>query len=186
MAMVIGIVGLTSVPITTAIRRESCEVRRFSATPLRLLTYLVTDLLLPFAMNLLGILLLFLMGAVVYRVQFEGSLLSLFAGITLGACAIFALGYALASLISGSRVVVIIGNVVPYPQMIFSGAMVPPEVMPDTVRSVSRYHPLTHLVALLRSLWFGERWGGFLAEVIVLSNITILGRLIVASTFRWE
>jgi ABC-type uncharacterized transport system permease subunit len=47
---------------------------------------------------------------------------------------------------------VVIGNVVLYPLVIFSGAVVPLEIMPDTVRTVSRFLPLTHLVALLRGL----------------------------------
>jgi ABC-2 type transport system permease protein len=186
MAMVISIVGLTAVPISSAIRRESGVLRRFSATPLRPLTYFLTDVLVPFAMTLLGIVLLFLVGVVAYRVHFEGNLLSLLAGISLGACAFFALGYALVGLVPSSRAVVVISNVVLYPLMIFSGAMVPLEVMPETVRTVSRFLPLTHLVSLLRGLWFGEGWGGYLTEVAVLACIALVGILIVAWTFRWE
>ena len=70
--------------------------------------------------------------------------------------------------------------------MIFSGAMVPLEVMPDTVLTVSRFLPLTHLVALLRGLWFGEGWGGYLTEVAVLAGIAIVSLVIIARTFRWE
>ena len=121
-----------------------------------------------------------------YRVRFEGNLFSLLAGISLGAFAFFALGYALVGLVPSARAVVVIGNVVLYPLMIFSGAMVPLEVMPETVRNVSRYLPLTHLVALLRGLWFGEGWGDFLTEVAVLAGLGIVGTLIVAWTFRWE
>jgi ABC-2 type transport system permease protein len=186
MAMIIGIVGLTAVPISSAIRRESGVLRRFSATPLRPLTYFLTDVLVPFLMTLLGILLLFLVGTVVYRVQFVGNLFSLFAGISLGASAFFALGYAVVGLVPSARAVVVIGNVVLYPLMIFSGAMVPLEVMPDTVRTISRFLPLTHLVALLRGLWFGEGWGDFLTEVAVLTGVAIVGMLVVARTFRWE
>jgi ABC-2 type transport system permease protein len=186
MAMIIGIVGLTAVPIGSATRRESGVLRRFAATPLRPLTYFLTDVLTPFVMTLVGILLLFLVGTVVYQVRFEGHLLSLLAGVSLGACAFFALGYGLVGLVPGARAVVVIGNVVLYPLMIFSGAMVPLEVMPEVVRTVSRYSPLTHLVTLLRGLWFGEAWGGYLTEVAVLAGIAIVGMLIVVRTFRWE
>jgi ABC-2 type transport system permease protein len=186
MAMIIAIVGLTAVPISSAIRRESGVLRRFSATPLRPLTYFLTDVLVPFLMTLLGILLLFLIGTVVYRVQFEGNLFSLLAGIALGAFAFFAAGYALVGLIPSARAVVVIGNVVLYPLMIFSGAMVPLEVMPDTVRTISRFLPMTHLVALLRGLWFGQAWADYLAEVAILAGMGIVGTLIVARTFRWE
>lgn len=186
MAVIIGIVGLTAVPITSATRREMGVLRRFSATPLRPLTYFLTDVLVPFVMTLLGILLLMLVGRVVFHVRFEGNLLSLLAGISLGAVAFFALGYAMVGLVPSARAVTLIGNVVLYPLMIFSGSVVPLEVMPEAVRAISRYLPLTHLVALLRGLWFGQGWGDYLTEAAVLAGVAIVGTLVVAWTFRWE
>jgi len=99
MAIIIGIVGLTAVPINSATRREMGVLRRFSATPLRPLTYFLTDVLAPFVITLLAILLLVLVGVVVFHVRFEGNLFSILAGIALGACAFFALGYALVGLV---------------------------------------------------------------------------------------
>jgi ABC-2 type transport system permease protein len=174
------------VPITSANRREAGVLRRFSATPLRPLTYFLTDVLVPFLMTLVGILLLVLVGTVVFHVRFEGNLFSLLAGISLGACTFFALGYVLFGLVRSARAIVVIGNVVLYPLMIFSGAMVPLEVMPDTVRTISRYLPLTHLVALLRGLWWGTGWGDLLIEVAVLAGLAIVALPIIVRTFRWE
>ena len=186
MAIIVGIVGLTAVPVSSAIRRETGVLRRFSATPLRPVTYFLTDVLAPFMLSLVGMLLLVLVGTVVFGVRFEGNLFSLLAGIGLGACAFFALGYALVGLIPSSRAVIVIANIVLYPLMLFSGAMVPLEVMPDTVRAVSRYLPLTHLVALLRGLWFGKEWSGLVTEVVVLAGLAVAGTLVVARTLRWE
>ena len=186
MAMVIGIVGLTAVPISAANRREAGVLRRFSATHLRPLTYYLTDILVPFLLTSLGILLLALVGMVVFGVRFEGNIFGLLAGIVLGACAFFSMGYALVGLISSARAVTLIGNLILYPLMIFSGAMVPLEIMPDMVRTISRFLPLTHLVALLRGLWFGQPWGNLLTEAAVLAGVAIVGMVIIARTFRWE
>jgi ABC-2 type transport system permease protein len=185
-AIIIGIVGLTTVPITAATRREAGVLRRFSATPLRPLTYFLTDILAPFVMTLLGILLLFLLSKLAYDVRFEGNPLSLVAGICLGAFAFFSLGYALAGLVPSARAATAIGNVILIPMMLLSGALIPLEVMPETVRNVSRLLPLTHLVAMLRGLWFGVGWGDLLTEVAVLVGVGIVGTVIVALTFRWE
>jgi len=186
MAIIVAIVGLTAVPITSALRREQGILRRFSATPLRPLTYFLTDVLVPFAMTLAGILLVILVGRVVFGVRFHGNLLSLLAGIALGAAAFFSLGYALVGLIPSARAVTVIGNVVLYPLMIFSGSMVPLQVMPESVRAISRYVPLTHLVTLLRGLWSGQPWTGFWVEAIVLAGMAVACTLVVARTFRWE
>jgi hypothetical protein len=45
-----------------------------------------------------------------------------------------------------------VGNVVLYPLVIFSGAVVPLEVMPDTVLTIACFLPPIHLVAQLRGL----------------------------------
>lgn len=186
MAMVIGIVGFTAVPISSAIRRETGVLRRFSATPLRPLTYFLADVLASFVLTLAGMVLLFLLGTLVYGVHFGGNPLSLLAGIVLGSAAFFALGYAVVGLIPNARAVTVIGNVVLYPMMIFSGAMVPLEVMPATVRTVSGYLPLTHLVSLLRGLWLGQGWGALLTEAAVLGGVLVVGVLVISRTFRWE
>jgi ABC-2 type transport system permease protein len=186
MAVIISIVGLTAVPIGSATRRETGVLRRFSVTPLRPLAYFVTDVLAPFVITLVGILLLFLVGTVIYKVRFEANPFSLLAAVCLGAFAFFSLGYALVGLIPSTRAVVLVGNVVLYPLMLFSGAMVPLEVMPDTVRNISRFSPLTHLVALLRGIWFQKGWSDLLTEVAVLVGVGVVGMLIIARTFRWE
>jgi ABC-2 type transport system permease protein len=186
MAVIIGIVGLTAVPITAATRKEMGVLRRFSVTPLRPVTYFLTDVLVPLAMTLLGILLQVLVGTLIYGVRFEGNLLSLVAAILLGTLAFLALGYALVGLVSSSRAVTLIGNIVLYGLMILSGAVVPLQVMPDMVRTVSRYLPLTHLVSLLRGLWFGQGWGDLWTEVVVLAGLLLVSLLVIARTFRWE
>lgn len=186
MGVIIGVVGLTAVPIGAAQRRETGVLRRFSATPLRPLGYFLTDVLAPFVVTLLGIVIVWLLGTLVYKVRFEGNLLSLLAAVSLGALAFFALGYALVGLVPSSRAVVLVGNILLYLFMFFSGAVVPLQVMPETVRSASRFLPLTHLVALLRGLWFGQGWGDLLTEVAVLAGLAIVGMVVVALTFRWE
>ena len=184
--MIIGTVGLMSVPIGTAARREAGVLRRFRATPLRPLTYLITDVLVYFAMTLLGILLLFLVGKIAYDVRVEGDLLSVVAGICLGTFAFLALGYVLAGLAPTARVAQVVGMVIFYPMMFLSGSAIPLEVMPEAVRSVSRFLPLTHVVTLLKGLWFAEGWREHLTEVAVLVGVLVAGIIASAKTFRWE
>ena len=184
--MIIGTVGLMSVPISTAARREAGVLRRFRVTPLRPLIYLVTDVLVYFAMTLLGILLLFVVGKIAYNVRFEGSLLSVIVGIGLGMSAFLTLGYILAGLAPSARVAQVVGMVLFYPMMFLSGSSIPLELMPEGVQKVSRFLPLTHVVTLLKGLWFGEGWGEHLTEVAVLVGVLVVGGIVAARTFRWE
>jgi ABC-2 type transport system permease protein len=185
-ALIIGVVGLITLPIGAAGRREAGVLRRFRATPLGPLTYIASDVLVNFVMTLLGILLLLLLGTVVYHVRFEGDLLAMMAGICLSAFAFLALGYVLAGVAPNARVATVTGNVLLFPMMFLSGTTLPLEMMPEGVRNASRFLPLTHVVTLLRGLWFGESFGEHLVEVAVLAGVLVVGTAIAAGTFRWE
>ncbi|MCP5094172.1 MAG: ABC transporter permease [Chloroflexi bacterium] len=185
-AVIIGISGITTLPIAVATRREKGVLRRFSATPLKPITYFLADTLVPFVMTILGISLLFLTGKIIYNVRFEGQLFSMFMAVSLSTLAFFALGYALASLLPTARAAIVVGNVLIIPMNILSGALIPMEVLPETVSNVSRFIPLTHVVTLLRGLWMAESWGNHLTEVMVLAGMLLIGTMIVSRTFRWE
>ena len=54
--MIVGTVGLVSVPIATSAAREKGVLRRFRAAPVRPLTYLAADVMVYFFMTGLGVL----------------------------------------------------------------------------------------------------------------------------------
>lgn len=185
-AMVIGIVGLVASAVETSTRREMGVLRRFRASPLRPLTYIVADVTVYFAMTLLGVGLLFLLGTLAYGVRFEGNPWTVFVGVFLSTGAMLSLGYLLAGLAPNARVATLVGNVALYPMLVLSGAVVPMQVMPEGVQSVARFIPLTHAVRLLRGLWTGEALGAHPVELAVLAGVMLTGTALAAWTFRWE
>lgn len=185
-AVIIGITGLTTLPITMATRREKGVLRRFAASPLKPLTYFLADMLAPFVITILGIVLLLLLGTMVYQVRFDGRWLDVLLAVCLGTMTFFVLGYVLAGLIPTARGATIVGNVLIIPMNILSGALIPLEVLPEAVRDVARFFPLTHVVTLLRGLWSAEGWDMHLSEVAVLLGVLIGGVIIITRTFRWE
>ena len=184
--LIIATVGLISVPIGVASRREAGVLRRYRATPLRLAIYLTADVLVYFGMTLLGVVLLILTGKIGYNVRFDGNVVSVLAGFSLGALSFFALGFLIAGLAPTARIAQTVGMVIAFPMMFLSGATIPLEVLPATVREVARFIPLTHVVTLLRGLWAGEAWSKHLTEVVVLVGVLVVGTAISAKTFRWE
>jgi len=185
-ALVIGILGIAGVPIETATRRETGVLRRFRATPLRPLTYIASDVLGNFAMMVLGVTVVFLLGRFGYGVRFHGSLPTLALGVFLSAAAFLSVAYVLASIIPTSRAAMVVGNVLLYPMLVLSGAVVPQQVMPETVRNVARFVPLTHVVTLFGGLWSGHGLSEHLREILVLGGVLIVGVALAAWLFRWE
>ena len=184
--LIIVSVGLMSVPIGLAANREAGVLRRFRATPLRPIAYIIASVAGYFVMALAGVLLLILTGKVAYNVRFEGNILSILTGFTLGTLSFFALGYLIAGLAPTARIAQTVGMVLAFPMMFLSGATIPLEVLPQSVRNVSRFIPLTHVVSLLQGLWFGDSWGTHLTEVAVLAAVLVVGTAVAARLFRWE
>jgi ABC-2 type transport system permease protein len=185
-SLVLGTVGLLNVPITSGGYREQGILRRYRATPMRPLTYILADVLTNLVITLIGMVVLVTIGWLLYRVRFEGQALNVILAVVIGGLAMFALGYLIASLAPGARTAQVVGMVIFYPMMFLSGAGVPLEVMPDAVRRISDFLPLTYVVTLLRGMWFGEGLSDHLTEVAVLGGIFVVCAGLAARFFRWE
>ena len=184
--LIIATVGLMSVPIGIASRREAGALRRYQATPLRPVIYLTADVLVYYGMTLLGVVLLILTGKIGYKVRFDGNVVSVLVSFSLGTLSFFALGYLIAGLAPTARIAQTVGMVIAFPMMFLSGATIPLEVLPATVREVAPFIPLTYVVRLLRGLWAGEAWSEHPTEVAVLAGLLVVGTALSAKTFRWE
>lgn len=185
-ALIVVTVAMMGLPIGTASAREGGVLRRYRATPLRPLAYILSDVLSYLVITLLGALLLLLTGKLAFDVRFEGSVLNVLGGFLLGTLAFFALGYMVAGLAPTARLAQTVGMVLAFPMMFLSGATIPLEVMPEGVQAFSRYIPLTYVVKLIQGLWFGDGWGEHVTEVAVLIGCLVVGGGIAARTFRWE
>lgn len=185
-AMIIASSGLLSLGISISSYRETGVLKRFKATPLRPYTILGAQVAVIYVMTAAGMALLIVAGKLVYGLRWAGNPLSVFAGFTLSAMSMFAIGFVLASLAPTARVAQVTGMVIFYPMIFLSGATIPREVLPETVQRYSQVLPLTHVVTLLRGLWAGGAWSDYWTEVIILVVVMIVAVLVSAKTFRWE
>ncbi|MCK4472461.1 MAG: ABC transporter permease, partial [Anaerolineae bacterium] len=149
-AMILGTVGFLGVPITISGYRESGVLRRFQATPMRPLTYILADIVANLVTTLLGMMGLVIIGWLLYRVQFEGQVMAVILAVVFCGLAMFSIGYLIAGLAPGARTAQVVGMVIFYPMMFLSGASIPLEVMPETIQRIADFLPLTYVVRLLR------------------------------------
>jgi len=185
-AMIIATSGLMSITITMAAYRENGVLRRLRTTPISPLIILAAQVIVVFAMTSLGMVLLIVAGKLVYHVRFDGSACSVLGGFVLASLSFFSLGFILAGLMPNARTAQIVGMVMLYPMLFLSGAGFPSELLPEAIKKISTFLPLTYVVNLLRGLWIGEAWGKHLLDVGVLAGMLVLGIVISAKTFRWE
>ena len=184
--LIVAGVGILSMPINISAQRESGVLRRFQASPLKPLAYILADLVSNLVVTILGIIILLIVGKLMYSVHFAGSAFSVMVAVLLGCLAMFAIGYLIASLVPSARAGQVIGMVLLYPMMFISGAGMPLEIMPETIRNIARFMPLYYVVNLTKGLWFGESWSVHLLDVAVLLAIMMIGFGISSRIFKWK
>ncbi|HSF82848.1 MAG TPA: ABC transporter permease [Anaerolineales bacterium] len=184
--IIIGTVALMGIPIDTASSRENGVLRRYRATPLRPAIYLAASVAVYLLVAVLGMLILVVTGKLVFGLRMAGSWPSVLAAFTLSALAFFALGYIIASLAPTARLAQVVGMVIFFPMMFLSGAGMPLQLLPESLRRVSDFLPLSYVVRLIQGLWFGDPWNELWLPTLVLGAIFVLGTAIAARLFRWE
>jgi ABC-2 type transport system permease protein len=185
-AMIIGTSGLLSISITIAAQREQGILRRLRTTPIKPFVILTAQVIVVFLMTSLGMLLLIVAGKLVYHLRFNGNALSVMAGFVLCSLSFFALGFILAGVMPTARTAQVVGMVLLYPMLFLSGAGFPRELLPEAIKKVSTFLPLTYVVNLLRGLWIGDPWSKHWLDVGVLAGMLLVGIIISVMTFRWE
>ena len=185
-AMIISTTGIMGLSITMSTYREKGILRRLRVTPIRPQVILFAQIVVIFLMTLMGMLLLILAGKAVYNLRFDGNALHVALAFVLSSLSFYSLGFVLAAVMPNARTAQVVGMVIFYPMLFLSGAGMPLELLPDRVRKISKFLPLTHVVTLLRGLWIGNAWSQHYTEVIVLSCLLVAGVLVSARTFRWE
>ncbi len=185
-AIIIGSVGLMSIPINICSQRESGTLRRFQASPLHSMVYIVADVIANLVVTLIGLVLLFLVGFLVYHVHFAGSILSLILALLLCSISMFSIGYLVASLMPTARAGQVLGMVIFYPMMFLSGASMPLEIMGTAIQKVANFLPLFYVVNLIKGMWFGDPWNAHWLDVIVLLGVMIVCLGIASRLFKWK
>ncbi len=154
-ALILATVGLMNIPIATATYRESGVLRRFSVTPLRPLAYIVADMTANLLATVVGMLGVVLLGALIHHVRFEGQVWAVALAVFYCFLPMAAFGYLIAGVAPGARAAQIIGLLVLYPMIFLSGAGMPLEILPESIRKLANFLPLTYVVRLLprRLVW---------------------------------
>jgi ABC-2 type transport system permease protein len=185
-AMVVAMTGIFLLPIRMAQYREQRILRRFRVTTVRPHTVLVAQVIVLFTMALLGTALLLTVGRALYHLHISGSLSSIAAAFALGTLSFFAFGFMIAGVAGTTRTAQVMAMVLFYPMIFLSGATIPQQALPASIRHYSQALPLTHVVSLLQGTWRGEAWGQHLPAVAVLGGLLLVGVVVSAVTFRWE
>jgi ABC-2 type transport system permease protein len=168
-------------------QREKGILKRMGATPLARWKLVASNILLRLIIAALDTVLIIGVGIAVFHIQIVGNLVQAAGFVFLGAGAFLALGFMLASFLKTEEQATGVVQVVQMPLMFLSGIFFPFAFMPEFLRSVARFLPLTYLGDGLRqSMVNAPQVAPLGVDALILAGWLVVCLAISARSFRWE
>jgi ABC-2 type transport system permease protein len=168
-------------------QREKLILKRLSATPLPRRTLVASNIVVRLVIAAVQTLLIIVIGQRVLGVELIGSALAIAGVVVLGALTFTSIGYVIASFARTEEAANGMTSVVQFPLMFLSGIFFPLEIMPDWLRGVATFLPLTYLGdALRQTMVGGAPFVPLGVDLAVLAGWLAVCFAISARFFRWQ
>lgn len=125
-------------------------------------------------MTLAGIVILLTAGKLLYHIQIKGELLPICAGILLSIASMFSIGFFLTAVGGDVKGTNMLCYVVYFIMLFLSGATMPDQMFPETMKKISGWLPMTHAVDLMQGVFAGDRLILHRRELLILGALTVI------------
>ena len=168
-------------------QREKLILKRLNATPLSRATLVASNVLMRVLIAIVQTVLIVGIGSVLFGVTIVGNVLLVGGFIVLGALTFLALGYVIASYARTEESANALTSVMQFPLMFLSGIFFPIEFMPEWLRPIATFLPLTYLGdALRQTMVGGSAYAPLPVDALVLGGWLVVSFLVAARFFRWQ
>jgi ABC-2 type transport system permease protein len=183
--LVIASIGVVGLPAHLAAYRERGVLRRFRASAVPMWAVFGSQVAVTVLVAIAASVLLLVVAAIGYEVRRPASASLVVVAFLVSASMFSAVGVLLGAVFRTSRAAQGAGLMLWFVMMILGGAGPPPEVLPDTMRSIGDATPVRHVILLLQDAWLGFGWSwseaaivaAFLAGAATLAFVLSRGRL---------
>jgi ABC-2 type transport system permease protein len=168
-------------------QREKGILKRLNTTPLPRWTLVGSNVLVRLVIAAAQTVIILGIGMAVLGVQISGNPLVIGGFVVIGALTFTSIGYVIASFARTEEAANGMTSVVQFPLMFLSGIFFPLEIMPDWLRGVATFLPLTYLGdALRQTMVGGTPFAPLGVDAIALVGWLVVTLAISARFFRWQ
>jgi ABC-2 type transport system permease protein len=165
-ALVVGALGLITLPTHVATYRERGVLRRFDASTIPRQTIIGAQTVVMIALSAIGAALVVTVGVLVYHPRLPASWPLVILNFVLAALAFAMIGSLLGLVVPTARAAQGIGIMLWFVMLILGGSGPPPEVLPDAMNAVGALTPLRHAAFLIQDAWLGFGWNAYESAVV--------------------
>lgn len=127
-------------------------LKRLFVTPLRPIQFIASLILSRLAIILGQITFMLIVGELVFDISIEGSVLLMYVFAALGSVLFLGLGFALGGIANSQNAVMMVGNLVIFPQIFLAGVFFPLDSLPAWLQPVASVLPLHFVSSSIRAI----------------------------------
>ena len=179
--------SLFGVGYTIVRYRKNGVLKRLKATPVTAFQFLSAQLVSRLLLILFTSSIVFIGSTLLVGFHMQGSYLTLFLYLALGASCMITLGLAFASRIASEELAEGLLNLLTWPMMFLSGIWFSLDGASKPVVWISTIFPLTHIVSGARQIMIeGVGFQGLAPDILILGSMGLVFLLIGSFLFKWE
>lgn len=178
--------GLMGLPLVVSGYRERKILKRFRVTPISPVMLLGVEFTIYVLYALVSMVLLFPIAALFWGVTLHGSWLAFIGSWILIMVSTLSIGMMVGGIAKNEKMASVIASALYFPMLIFSGATLPFEVMPEVMQKIVSLFPLTQGIQLMKATSLGQLVEHIWIPVVVMMAVTVICTGVAVKCFKWE
>lgn len=178
--------GVMGLPLVISDYRQKKILKRYQVTPTSPVLLLAVQVAVYGVYSLLSLVLVFLVSALFFGMRLPGSWGMFLAAYLLVMLSMFSIGVMVGGVSRDMKTASIAASILYFPMLIFSGATLPYEVMPEALQRAVNLMPLTQGIKLLKAASLGLPIESVGISVIIMIACAVICGGIAVRFFRWE
>ena len=178
--------GVMGLPLVVSDYRSKHILKRFKVTPVDPIVILLVQVTIYALYYLVSMISLFLVAKLFFKFNMQGNILNFILGWLLVMISMFSIGIMVGGISKDSKTAGVIASVLYFPMLIFSGATIPYEVMPNIMKNIVDVFPLTQGIKILKSAILGQSVENIIIPIFIMLIIATICSIVAIKCFKWE
>lgn len=178
--------GLMGLPLVVSEYRERKILKRFKVTPVSPIKLLAALFTIYVLYCLASMITLFAAATLIWKVRIVGSLFAFLGSWLLTMVSTLSIGMMVGGIAKNTKSASVIACILYFPMLIFSGATLPFEVMPEVMQKIVSVFPLTQGIALMKAAFLGLPADNWWLSAAVMAAVTVICAGVGVKFFKWE
>lgn len=178
--------GVMGLPLLISDYRAKRILKQYHVTPVSPVLILLAGVFMYVIYAAVSLITLLITASVFWGFEMHGSIVAFLAGWLIVMGSLFSIGILVGGIAKDAKTAGIIASALYFPMLVFSGATLPYEVMPDGMKAIVNILPLTHGIKILKCAVLGLPMENALVPVVLMLAITVVCAFIGIKFFKWE